>query len=212
MKILSFDIGIKNLAYAIIEDGVILDIGILNVSSYTPIKCNYFTRNKRLCGLKAICYMDDKTHCKNHKKHLDKSKKLPKQKENINIIKINMIKILDKNKDFLNVDYVYVELQPALKNPMMKSIASNLQAYFLIRGVVDGSIKEVKLISARNKIKLSKEQKAGCKNKNEEYNLRKKLSIIKGEKIISKYPLIHEKYQKYDKKDDICDAILQVLN
>lgn len=210
--ILSFDVGIKNLGYVVVCDSAIWDLGIINISTFERIKCNYFTRNKRLCGLNATHIKNGMTHCRNHMKHLDRPKKLPKQKEDINKLKLNMIKILDTYKHFLLVNKVYIELQPVLKNPTMKSVASNLQAYFLIRGVVDSKISMVKLISARNKIKLNKEQKGGCKTKKDEYNLRKQLSVDKAEEIIKKNKLIYIKYSKYKKKDDICDALNQIPN
>ena len=58
-------------------------------------------------------------------------------------IKLNLINSLDK-KQFQDIDYVLIENQPSLKNPKMKSIAETLYSWFLIRGIVDKKVNNLK--------------------------------------------------------------------
>ena len=66
-----------------------------------------------------------------------------------------MVKILDEKKEFLNVDIVIIENQPALKNPTMKTIQMMLYSYFLIKGIVieERLVSTIEMINAKNKLK-----------------------------------------------------------
>jgi hypothetical protein len=65
MKLLSFDIGIRNLAFCFLEGNAkkysINDWGILDLTS--PKTCSS-------CSDKAVCISEDKLYCKGHSKHL----------------------------------------------------------------------------------------------------------------------------------------------
>lgn len=130
-------------------------------------------------------------------------------------------------EQFLSVDEVLIENQPCLKNPTMKTIASILYTYFVMRGIIDkvkSNIKLVKFVSASNKLKVDKEKtketinkdvivkdsdksKATVKEERKIYDLTKNLGI--------KYcmALICDKDKKileaHKKKDDLCDSFLQ---
>ena len=78
MKVISFDIGIKNMAYCILsidEQGLsIYDWAVLNLSSSLsddlPIKtCNCLLKSgKKQCGKKATYYKNDQLYCNKHAK------------------------------------------------------------------------------------------------------------------------------------------------
>ena len=108
--------------------------------------CNNIIKNKgELCNKKAVAECNGKLYCTTHinqvKKKIEQCK-LEKFKTNANKIpiediKLNMIKKLDSLNHLLDVDYVIIENQPALKNPKMKAISDTLYTWFLIRGIVD---------------------------------------------------------------------------
>ena len=85
MKILSIDVGIKNLAYCIINlDGSnisILDWNTISLCENDMI-CNYVTK-KGVCKSKASLIYEDKLYCKTHAKKTDmiEYKKIPTQKK-----------------------------------------------------------------------------------------------------------------------------------
>lgn len=132
-----------------------------------------------------------------------------------------LVQRLDKEQ-FVSVDEVLIENQPSLKNPTMKTIASILYTYFVIRGITDkertkSTINLVKFVSASNKLKVDKEKTAEIiikdgkektvKEQRKIYDLTKNL----GKKYCT--ALIEEKDKKtlngYKKIDDLCDSFLQ---
>ena len=190
MKILSFDVGIKNLAYCLIdsEDGSIKDWGILNIS-VDPV-CDHQMKH-RPCDKTAKKMIKDTgfklctSHCK-----------IKQYKEN-----------------FLEVDIVVIENQPALKNPTMKSVQMILYSYFLIEGVTTlKTIQDIQMMNARNKLKAYTGPTIKCDIK-DKYKKNKFLAIEYCDYMIQNNPHIDTKYHKlYDeskKKDDLSDAYLQ---
>ena len=62
--------------------------------------------------------------------------------------------LLDEKSNFLDVDIICIENQPALKNPTMKTIQMIIYTYFLIKGITsDKLISDIQMINARNKLK-----------------------------------------------------------
>jgi hypothetical protein len=93
------------------------------------------------------------------------------QKKNRTLLFQNIPIKLNQIPELLDVDYVYIENQPVLKNPQMKSIQMILYSYFLFYGITDGiliqkrcedgsiveelhKVKSVDLCSASNKLKV----------------------------------------------------------
>jgi len=120
--------------------------------------------NKSICSIcgKGAFYLqlqnEHKYLCSSHKTQYIKNIKTlytPKKisKNNCNThstfdLGKSLFQKLDEISELLNVNEVLIENQPSMKNPKMKTIATFLYSYFIIRGVVDGnSINAVHFIS-----------------------------------------------------------------
>ena len=73
MKLISFDVGIKNMAYCILDlcnNEIKIDKwGIMNLIEDDMIetcKCNAVLKNKKTCNKKAYYNKDNLFFCKNH--------------------------------------------------------------------------------------------------------------------------------------------------
>jgi len=142
-----------------------------------------------------------------------KTKGIKKSKNPILDLGKNMVKKLDEKNNFLDVDTVLIENQPALKNPTMKSVQMILFSYFLINGVsTDKSVQNIEMINARNKLKAYKGPPIECKIK-DKYKKTKFLGIEYCKKMIQENEKIKEEYrnlfQDSKKQDDLSDAYLQ---
>jgi hypothetical protein len=213
MKILSFDVGIKNLAYCLLdtEDKSILDWNIINISVDTT--CDHIIKGK-CCDKTATKIIKDGEFklCTGHTKlkcYKDKKMKNPPKLENRMLsLGKQIVKKLDEKKNFLNMDVVCIENQPALKNPTMKSVQMIIYSYFLM----NGQAKDIQMINARNKLKVYTGPKIECDIK-ESYKRNKFLAIkycdymIRDNSHIDK--VYHKLYDDSKKKDDLSDAYLQ---
>ena len=213
MKILSFDVGIKNLAYCLLdtEKLTIDDWNIINISVDTT--CDHIIKGK-CCDKTATKIIKDGEFklCTGHTKlkcYKDKKMKNPPKLENRMLsLGRQIVKKLDEKKNFLNMDVVCIENQPALKNPTMKSVQMIIYSYFLM----NGQAKDIHMINARNKLKVYQGPKIECDIK-ESYKRNKFLAIkycdymIKENIHIDK--VFHKLYDESKKKDDLSDAYLQ---
>ena len=135
MRICSWDVGIYNLSYCILEQ-------------------DDTTKEIKILKWDIVNLVDNESQKKNR----------PLLFQNIPL-KLNQI------PELLEVDYVYIENQPVLKNPQMKSIQIILYSYFLFYGITDGiliqtvgedgsvveqhhKVKSVDFCSASNKLKV----------------------------------------------------------
>jgi len=220
MKILSFDVGIKNLAYCLIDDEnyTIEDWGILNISVEKVCEhCNGKTGKQ--CDKTARVKNESGLHlCSTHKLlkmyKNTKNKNIPKVKNPTLFIGKKMVSILDEKPNLLQVDTVLIENQPALKNPTMKTIQMLLYSYFLIRGVTreDFPLETIEMINARNKLKAYKGEPIECTIK-DKYKRTKYLGIQYCKTMIYENECIEQKYRdlfdQSKKQDDLSDAYLQ---
>jgi hypothetical protein len=276
MKYISWDVGVKNMAYSILEktennECKLLRCGIINLVDKRDV-CEFELRTKKSCGkiarnkiqtqdLKEISVC--KAHCEKIKvistkcdtktcikcsakstitilnrdewswceKHGNLSKKVltqfkPKKisgqncsQQPIQELITELTNKLDANKDFIDVSGVWIENQPSLINPAIKTIASALYTYFIIRGIIDkkeNKIEFVKFASPLNKLKISKETTKNAldkaKSDREYYSIEKGLSIIYVKALLSdteKVLLNDAIVANNNKGDDICDSYLQ---
>jgi len=275
MKYLSWDVGVKNMAYALLEKKedtcVLLRTGIINLVDKRQTCC-FKLRTGRQCGkIARYKILDGKNEeiccCKIHSakikvdivksdtfpcvkcsgkskinilnkkewswcdKHENLSKKVltlykPKKivgqncsQQPIQELITELITKLDENPDFLQVAGVWIENQPALINPAIKTIASALYTYFVVRGVVDkkeNKIEFVKFASPLNKLKVAKTTTKNAldkaKSDREYYSIEKGLGTIYVRTLITKEELkLIDKIKETNngKDDDVCDAYLQ---
>lgn len=229
MKILSWDIGIKNLSYCILEKSndliTITDWNVINLENELPVViCSGICNNGNPCKKKAVLLSKDKNtgYCKMHykkienKKDYKEQKKTKKKKEELIDIGFKLInKLNELFNDNMNFDNVLLENQPSLKNPTMKSIQIIIYSYFLIKGysIIPKTINHIQMISATQKNKYCNEY---CKNNEcikkpqtkSSYNNAKKLAIL-----VTQDLLINDKYleffKEHKKKDDLADSYLQ---
>ena len=224
MKILSFDVGIKNLAYCILEknDKIrICDWGIINVSCDEI--CHHCSKSKstsKQCD-RSACFKNSNGFCvcSGHSKlkiYKDmKWSKISKRKNGTLQLGDKMVKELDKMSEMLHVDTVIIENQPALKNPIMKTVQMMLYSYFLINGYTSdiSSIKNMEMINARNKLKVYKGPNIECPypdTKVNRYKRNKFFAIKYCEKMITDEDIkFVDLYTNSKKKDDLSDCYLQ---
>jgi len=167
MKVISWDIGITNLAYCLFEDNKIIDWNIIDISIST-------------------------------------------KKKKLNLISEKLIKNVNKEK-YLNVDYVLIENQPCLKNPIMKSIQMILYSIYMIHKCKDNQI-GIFLINASNKLKVYKGPEIKLdKEYKSKYTIRKKMAIRHTQYFLKNNPKQLLYLNTHKKKDDLCDTYLQGL-
>jgi hypothetical protein len=193
-------------------------------------KCNYLIKDK--CCVKYASYVknENKYFCNIHAKYLYKTKcksvqlkvfKLQNSKSLIfDDVKYSLMMELEKRKELLKADCVVIENQPSFKNPRMKSIASTIYDYYLIRGIIDkqqtnSNITQVKFMSPSNKLKVANEGdtklliKVKSTDDTKAYKLTKSLGIKYCIDLITHLPDSLKHFNSHKKKDDLADAFLQ---
>jgi len=237
MKLLSIDVGIKNLAYCVLEKTDSVKIhhwGIIDlfdsVSENLPKCCNVL-RTGKTCASLANCHLtktgDDsvslyyckKTTCSKKaestiklggfiKKNL---KKIDTKSFSLQDYGQAIQKALDNREiEWSGVDEVIIENQPVLKNPTMKSIQMMVYSYFIYFGVSCGKVGNIQLCSATNKLnKLPAIPEV--KVEKGTYDQRKESSILYTRHMIKDWSEWRDFFEKHSKKDDLADSFLQGL-
>ena len=226
MKIVSFDVGVKNLAYCILEythPGIytIIDWNIIDLSeSDIPSLCNSELKNKKICNKKCT-YIEKIADlniavCKKHItviKNAIPIKKILVSKIPLQRLNTTLITLLDNLPQLLGVDQVLIENQPVLKNPRMKTIQIMLYSYFITRGIIDkpgnnSLITNIQLIAARNKLTAYDGPEVVCNIKSK-YGRTKRLSVEYCKYMIKDDVVFSELFANSNKKDDLADCYLQ---
>lgn len=234
MKILSIDVGIKNLAICIIDiqdkTHTIIDWGIINCAQDiidASLKC-CVTRKKGVCGKMAVnratdgqdcelgyCHLktcQKELHSHHTKKQIKKIKKLNANHISINVLAKILYRELEKITGLDQIDMVIIENQPVLKNPKMKSIQMIVFSYFLFEQMRHSHPYEVKLFNASKKLKAYDGPE--IKTTKKIYAKRKFLSIEYTKYFIKKFKIETKWLDVFTlakKKDDLADCYLQAL-
>ena len=210
MNYLSFDVGIKNLSYCELnQEKQIIQWDIINIDD-SPI-CDVTLRKK--CEKQATYSINNnetiKYCCTTHSKKFKGKKKLNTKND---IFKLSQLCISKLNMiDLSRIRTVLIENQPALKNPIMKSIQMIIYTFFIIKGVMDpkSGIENVNMVNARNKLKIYKGPKINC-NKKGKYAQNKFLSIEYTKYMINNEDIkFKDLFHTCKKKDDLADSYLQ---
>ena len=274
--ILSFDVGIINLAYCLFTKEnnklKILDWNIINLTNRETTKCycslkasfcqgsEYFckvhakkcehvkpfeelfksnTENKCTClvkdvycGRKSVYNMGEQyyctTHAKSKYKSLETSHKVKPFKNkavssmDFDDTRLKLFQKLEEKKELLKANIILIENQPSMKNPTMKSIATGLYDFYMIRGLLDkvsgSDIKVVKFMSPSNKLKLVDDGQTkqvviykAESNDSKAYKLTKELSVKYSKELITGMTEWVKFLNEQKKKDDLADALLQGL-
>ena len=184
-KYLSFDIGIKNLAYCLLEvdDSTeyrnikILEWGVMDLAQGQKVKeLDLMTIHSRM------------------------------------IDELNNCDFLNSNSD---INTAILENQPCLMNPTMKSVQILLFASLWMRkedGVID--IGKMAMFSARNKLEAYDGPEIDFSHIKTKYTRTKKLSIAYTKYMLvesEQSQEMNELFENSKKKDDLADAYLQGL-
>jgi hypothetical protein len=187
MKILSWDIGIYNCSYILVE---------VIPKSNDEMSSGKFTIN----DWDIVNFLDDE-----------------KMKKNRTLLFQNIPKKLDEIPELLNADIVLIENQPSLKNPQMKSVQMILYSYFLIKGdnlkiEFISATNKLKILKNNDELNgMIDEIKLKTKNS---YLQKKKISIAYCERLLNEndnYKNYLDFYKNNKKKDDLADSFLQCL-
>ena len=207
MNYLSFDVGIKNLAYCCLTpEKKILQWGILNLNDNPQCQM----KKRKQCEKQSSYIIDQKDYyCSVHSKGFTKKKKL---NTNYDLCKLSQ-KCIEKLRtiDMTNIQHVIIENQPALKNPTMKSIQMIIYTFFILEGLMneESTVTNVQMINARNKLKVYDGPLIECKLKGK-YAQNKYLSVEYTKHMIcDECESIRSIYNESKKKDDLADCYLQ---
>lgn len=162
----------------------------------TKAKCEYVCKNTQMCGKNTVYTDNNKMYCTAHMKtvknnfiknySIKKIKKIKCTDNDLQLMAVKMFKTFDSIPSLLDVDTVLIENQPALKGITMKTVATFIFSYFIIRGIVDKtSINNVNFSSATNKLKVHEDYTDKVVNK-----------IVKGCKIHSMIEKLVDTYSK----------------
>ena len=188
MRILSFDVGIINLAYCIFESTTekITHWGIIDLKSNESVVFSARIPNGNSTIARAA-----------------------------NDIHITLIKSLDSLPFLLDVDYVVIEKQPSF-NPKMRIIGGCLQSYFYIRGVVDQPrIVSIEFFSPKHKLKCYTGPQLTIESKSKsKYVQTKKMGILIAQAKLQEFDESDDfmkLFRSSKKQDDLADSYLQAI-
>jgi hypothetical protein len=228
MKILSFDIGIKNMAYCLLETTInkrvnILEWNIMDISKIPKCSlCNkssksfvYMEKHKEANSINYYCTNHTKSYAEKHFIKKDIKSIKDSDKMDLDYLGENMYEYLEKNNHlWTNIDQVIFENQPVLKNPKMKSIQMILYSYFLHKKCVDNTgIGVLKFYSAKRKLEIKGLLIDVSNLDKTEYSDRKKMSKIYTREVLKQLEdfINIQKLNDIEKEDDLCDCFIQGL-
>jgi hypothetical protein len=131
-----------------------------------------------------------------------------------NVLEVNNTNELIKSLDSIfntDINTVVIEKQPSF-NPRMRTVASAIQTYFIIRGQVDhNSIHKIIFYSPKYKLQICEDHsKLENAKKSQKYRIHKQMAIDQTRKMVSGDHLTF--FNKHKKKDDLADSYLQAIS
>lgn len=213
MLILSFDVGIKNLAYCLCH----IDNNNLRLMNWNSIdlshkyKCS-FCKDPAEYKSKGVFICNKHKKEKNYKMIRKNTKEITnihcekiktKSASKIDLIELgrNMKISFDKLFKDKHIDIVIIENQISRIAMRMKSLQGMIAQYF-----IDIDCPEIKFVSSKNKLKLFIDKQKTT------YKERKIFAIQHTTILLNKYSLPQAIFFKqHNKKDDLADSFLQLL-
>ena len=123
---------------------------LFQINENCPLDLCSFEGKNDTCGKKSKYQLNTtyfcNTHAKSKYKSLCNSYKLVNHtkkgidKMSMDDFLLRLIKELDKRPGLLECEAVFIENQPTMKNPRMKTISVTLYNYYTIRGIIDKHI------------------------------------------------------------------------
>lgn len=226
-----FDIGIKNLAFCIIDsdvwksyiDGDSDDPGVvmwknLNILGEPEICQGEIKSGKKKgekCGKKAGWYNKEEYYCGTHKVEGCKKYSAPKIKNlNMRLLKKKAFEELDKIELFKDVKHIAIESQPRI-NQQMKMFGASIEAYFIIRLNIDNpdsKLRAIRASPAKNKLKVYTGPPVNTAHIKDPYDKRKYLAQKYTEYFLERASdLLDDCYYPSKKRDDLADAFLHCV-
>lgn len=240
--VLSWDIGIKNLSYCLLQKGgdideesktkqgyYIKDWGLINLYD-DEIKVNYckcMTKKNKVCNKKATFSFNEEFYCKTHKTENSSLIKKPKKSKRSPFEYAKRIKeALHSHNNLLEAHTVIIENQPSQLNPVMKSVQMLLFSYYSYYFGTDKApnMKLVTNINAKQKEKLplkdpdwdtseNKIRHEQFKNKSKDpYKRRKNICFEYAKLCLQNAPEYLGYLDNHSKKDDLTDCFLQATD
>ena len=190
-------------------------------------KCVGITKKGEICGKKSKYINKKEFYCKTHcpkDKNIKEIKKR-KNKKNRNPFEyaIRIKEELDKRPELINVDIVLIENQPALVNPIMKTVQMILFSYFSFKHSKETPF-IVKNRNAKRKEKLpfldpdwensqyKKDYEERISNIKSKYTKRKLLCYYYSLLCLESSPEMKEFLFNHSKKDDLTDSFLMCVD
>nr|QBK87645.1 MAG: holliday junction resolvase [Marseillevirus LCMAC201] len=226
-----FDIGIKNLAFCIIDSkewrkyragesdnpGIKMWVNLNMVGD--PETCvgiiKYGKKKGLCCGKQTKWVLDLEYYCGTHKPEYSTVYKSPKIKNlNMRLLKKKTFTELDNIELFNRVAHIAIESQPRI-NQQMKMFAASIESYFIIRQNIDNPhsmLKAIRASPAKNKLSMYDGPKINTEHIKNPYNRRKYLAQKHTEYFLHRSPeVLDEHYYPSKKRDDLADAFLHCI-
>lgn len=201
MRIASFDIGTKNLAYCITDNEVVVAWGLWNL--HAPPACETCGRDAKFSAPEGTML------CGIHARGLDGREPYVQPRLSTRDIYVRLVKHLS-DPLFATCDAAFVESQPTLGSHLLKSVQYVL--WTLLRGMIE----ETRFVHSTRKLCIYPKDGGGYCVKTtklesisgeDRYRVRKDESVLRTEAIIGKGALDEFK----GKKDDVADCYLMCL-